>query len=323
MNVRLSTFAKIHKCPECGSTLLKRYYEDDGIVCVNCGYVITNTGCTDCGSVIIANTAGRNPERKSGSKQRETNYKNAYMKTLTPYNRGFTTLNNRYYINGDLQKHDALNERLRNRLLEMWWKKAGVSDQTEKNLVLAFSEITKISHILSLPKSVLEKAATTYKKIVKKRYVKGRNIRTLTAATVYMACKQCGFPRTLNEVAIASKITKRKVGKGYRFLVKELGCFIPPVKPAQYLQKFLNQLTISEKTKEITDKILEAANVNVRLTSGRDPMSIVAAAIYIATLLTGEKKTQREIAEASRLTEATIRNRYKELAKHLLFIVAL
>ena len=306
----LSASKMVSKCPGCGSTRLMRYFEDADIVCMDCGFVAT--------SKIADHTA----ERNSGGKRRETNYTNASMKTLTLYNGGFTTMDNRYNIGGDLREHAALNGGFQNRLLEMWWENARVSDATEKNLALAFSEITKIGGILSLPKSVLEKAATTYKMIVEKRYVGGRNIRTLSAAAVYMACKQCGFARTLNEVAIASKISRRKVGRGYRFLVKQLGCFIPPVKPAQYLQKFLNQLAISEKTEKIIDKILEAA-YELKLTSGRDPMGIVAAASYIASRLTGEKKTQREIAEVARITEATIRNRYKELAKHLLLTVAL
>lgn len=137
-----------------------------------------------------------------------------------------------------------------------------------------------------------------------------------------MACKQCGCPRTLNEIAIASKISKRKVWRGYSFLVKELSCFIPPVKADQYLKKLLNQTAISEKTKQITDKILGVAN-ELKLTSGRDPMGIVAAATYVACLLPGQKKTQREIAEVARITEATIRNRYKELVELVLFRVSL
>jgi len=306
-----STASKgLQKCVECGSTGLTSYENDRIII------------CTDCGFVTTADTAGHNPERNSGSKRRKTNDTNAYMKTLTPHNIGFTTLDSRYDIDGDLREHDTLGGRLRNHFLEMWWKNARVSDATEKNLALAFSEITKIGDILSLPKSVLEKAATTYKMIVEKRCVRGRNIQALSAAAVHMACKQCGFARTLNEVAMASKISRRKVGRGYRFLIEELGCSIPPVKPAHYLMKFLKQITISEKNKEITDKILEVAN-ELKLTSGRGPMGIVAAAIYIASLLTGERKTQREIAEIARITEATIRNRYKELVKILFFTMAM
>jgi transcription initiation factor TFIIB len=62
----------------------------------------------------------------------------------------------------------------------------------------------------------------------------------------------------------------------------------------------------------IAIKILEAARA-IRLTSGRGPTGIAAAATYMATILTNERKTQREIAEIANVTEVTIRNRYKEL----------
>jgi len=40
-------------------------------------------------------------------------------------------------------------------------------------------------------------------------------------------------------------------------------------------------------------------------------------------VLTGERKTQREIAEIAQVTEVTIRNRYKELIERLMFIISL
>ena len=39
--------------------------------------------------------------------------------------------------------------------------------------------------------------------------------------------------------------------------------------------------------------------------------------MYIAAVLEGEKRTQREIADAIGVTEVTIRNRFKELCEKL------
>jgi transcription initiation factor TFIIB len=48
-------------------------------------------------------------------------------------------------------------------------------------------------------------------------------------------------------------------------------------------------------------------------------MGLAAAALYVACVLEGEKKTQKEIAEVANVTEVTVRNRYKGLkdALHL------
>ena len=45
--------------------------------------------------------------------------------------------------------------------------------------------------------------------------------------------------------------------------------------------------------------------------------------IYIASLLEGDIRTQKEVAQAAQVTEVTIRNRYKELVERLLFEVTL
>ncbi|NLE05828.1 MAG: transcription initiation factor IIB, partial [Crenarchaeota archaeon] len=90
----------------------------------------------------------------------------------------------------------------------------------------------------------------------------------------------------------------------------------------QYITKFSNQLTMQGKVEEIAHKILTSAK-ELKLTSGRGPTGIAAAASYIASVLTGERKTQREIAEIAQVTEVTIRNRYKELVERLMFQISI
>lgn len=53
------------------------------------------------------------------------------------------------------------------------------------------------------------------------------------------------------------------------------------------------------------------------LTSGRGPTGVAATTIYIASILCGDRRTQREVADVAKVTEVTIRNRYKELALEL------
>jgi len=46
-------------------------------------------------------------------------------------------------------------------------------------------------------------------------------------------------------------------------------------------------------------------------------MGMAAAALYLACVMNGENRTQKDIAHASGVTEVTIRNRYKELKRFL------
>ena len=53
---------------------------------------------------------------------------------------------------------------------------------------------------------------------------------------------------------------------------------------------------------------------------GKDPTGLAAAAIYVASILTDERVTQKKISEISNVTEVTIRHRYKELVRECILM---
>ncbi len=300
----------VQKCPECGSSRLMRDYETAEIVCMACGYVM-DTKIADQG-----------PEwRAFDEEQREKRARAGAPLTFTIHDKGLSTMID-WHDKDIYGKKITSDQRAQIYRLRKWQRRIRVSDATERNLAFALSEITKIANNLSLPKNIFETASVIYRRAVKERLIRGRSIQGISAAAVYIACRQCGIVRTLDEIASASNLNRKEIGRSYRFLVKELGFFIPPTKPTQYVSKFSNQLTMQGKVEEIASKILKAAR-ELKLTSGRGPTGIAAAASYIASVLVGERKTQREIAEIAQVTEVTIRNRYKELVDHLLFIMSL
>jgi transcription initiation factor TFIIB len=300
----------IRRCPECGSNRLMRDYECAEIVCMNCGFVVA------------AKLADQGPEwRAFDDEQRAKRARAGAPLTFTIHDKGLSTMID-WHDRDVYGKRLAPGQKAQIYRLRKWQRRIRVSDATERNLAFALSEISKIANNLNLPKNILETASVIYRKAVKERLIRGRSIQGVTAAAIYVACRQCGVARTLDEIAQASTVNKKEVGRSYRFLIKELNYFIPPLKPSQYITKFSNQLTMQGKVEEIAHKILAAAK-ELKLTSGRGPTGIAAAASYIASVLTGERKTQREIAEIAQVTEVTIRNRYKELVERLQFVIYL
>jgi transcription initiation factor TFIIB len=298
----------IRTCPECGSNRLMRDYDCAEIVCMNCGFVVA------------AKLADRGPEwRAFDDEQRAKRARAGAPLTFTIHDKGLSTMID-WHDRDVYGKRIAPGQKAQIYRLRKWQRRIRVSDATERNLAFALSEISKIANNLNLPKNILETASVIYRKAVKEHLIRGRSIQGVTAAALYVACRQCGVARTLDEIAQASTVNKKEIGRSYRFLVKELDYFIPPLKPSQYITKFSNQLTMQGKVEEIAHKILAAAK-ELKLTSGRGPTGIAAAASYIASVLTGERKTQREIAEIAQVTEVTIRNRYKELVERLQFII--
>jgi len=301
---------KVQQCPECGSTRLMRDYECAELVCMDCGFVIA------------AKIADRGPEwRAFDDEQRAKRARVGAPLTYTIHDKGLSTMID-WHDRDIYGKRLSPGQKAQIYRLRKWQRRIRVSDATERNLAFALSEISKIANSLNLPKNILETASVIYRKAVKEHLIRGRSIQGVTSAAIYVACRQCGLARTLEEIAHASNINKKEVGRSYRFLIKELNYFIPPLKPSQYITKFSNQLTMQGKVEEIAHKILSTAR-DLKLTSGRGPTGIAAAASYIASVLTGERKTQREIAEIAQVTEVTIRNRYKELVERLMFEITL
>ena len=300
----------IQRCPECGGARLMRDYESAEVVCMECGYVID------------MKLADQGPEwRAFNSEQRQKRARTGAPVTYTIHDKGLSTMID-WHDRDIYGKKFSAGQKAQIYRLRKWQRRIRVSDAMERNLAFALSEITKIANGLSLPKSIFETASVIYRKAVKERLIRGRSIQGISAASVYIACRQCGLARTLEEIAKASNVSKREVGRSYRFLVKELDYSIPPVRANQYVSKFSNQLTMQGKTEQMANEILAVAR-KLRLTSGRGPAGIAAAAIYIACVLVEERRTQTEIAEIAEVTEVTIRNRYKELVDKMTFFIEL
>ena len=191
-----------------------------------------------------------------------------------------------------------------------------ISTAIERNLKLALAELKRVASYLMLPKSVEEEAARIYTLAVQRGLVRGRSMESVVAGALYAACRRHEVPRTLDEMSEASGIEKKEIGRTYRFVTRELEISIKPSNPADYIARFASALKLSAETQSKSVEILEMAR-DIELTSGRGPTGIAAAALYVASLIHGEKRTQREVADVAGVTEVTIRNRYKELIKKL------
>jgi transcription initiation factor TFIIB len=173
-----------------------------------------------------------------------------------------------------------------------------------------------MSSDMVLPRTVRETAAMIYRKAVLKNLIRGRGVEGVSASALYAACRQCNVPRTLDEIAASSHVSRRVVGRNYRFIARELGLKLMPTSPQDYVSRFCSELKLSGDVQTKSIEILKDA-VDKELTSGRGPTGVAVASIYIASILCDERRTQREIADVAGVTEVTIRNRYKELADKL------
>ncbi len=92
---------------------------------------------------------------------------------------------------------------------------------------------------------------------------------------------------------------------------------MPVPDPMNYVPKLITKLNLPGEMQTSVFEVLQKAKDHEGLITGRDPRGLAAGAIYIASILTDNRVTQREIASAAGVTEVTVRNRYKELVRKL------
>jgi len=122
----------------------------------------------------------------------------------------------------------------------------------------------------------------------------------------------------VNLEAAKAGLKKKEVARAYRNVLRALeNEKMPITDPTLYVTKVTSKLNLGPEVERETIKILNEARAR-KATSGKDPMGLVAAAIYLATLRMGiNTVTQKQIAEASNVTEVTVRNRFKGLKEAL------
>ena len=81
----------------------------------------------------------------------------------------------------------------------------------------------------------------------------------------------------------------------------------------EYLETFCKQLQSTPKCKSVAKQILDDAKMRNSAFIGKNPKGIVAAAIYLASKIKQEDKTQEQIAEIAKISEVTLRKRQKDL----------
>jgi transcription initiation factor TFIIB len=295
---------EIVQCPECGSNHLSKDYSRAELVCKNCGFVLDE------------NIIDQGPEwRAFDSEQREKRARTGAPMTYTIHDKGLSTMigwkNRDSYGKAIPTRNRAQIYRLRK-----WARRIRISNATERSLAIAFSELDRMASGIGLPRTVRETAAMIYRKAALKKLVRGRSIEGVITAALYAACRQCHVPRTLDEISSAAHISRKEIGRTYRYVSRELGLKLLPTSPEDYISRFCSELKLSGDVRAKTLEILQEA-AHRELTSGRGPTGMAAASLYIASILCGERRTQREVADVAGVTEVTIRNRYKELAEKL------
>ena len=287
-------------CPECGSTNIIEDPARGELVCQDCGYVISES---------MIDTS--QDWRAFDSEQMTRRARGGAPLTFSKHDLGLTTEIGKGVL--ELYKV-APSKRAQYYRMTKWHKR--LIRSKDRNLSYALSELQRVVSFLGLSRAIHEKIAKYYNEAVNRGLIRGRSIEAVIAALTYAVTREMGSPRTLEEILEVCNVNKREVGRAYRYLARELGIRILPADPASFIPRFCTILGLSDKVQAKALEILKKAK-KAGISSGKGPTGIAAAVIYIASVLVGERRTQREIADTLGITEVTIRNRFKEIINKL------
>ncbi len=306
-------------CPECSSSLIFDTFHGE-YVCQSCGYVVIDR-MNFRGHETLANNSDE--RRKSARGSGHTSF--------LLVNRGLQTeigISNKDYtgrpINYETIPSVSNIRRLHSRLK---------ATSEERRIARVLSTIDKICSKMLLPRSLSEAAAKIYRSYASKNNTKGSSVWGNAIAAVYLACKQSGVARGLEEIVSSSDFNS---GKGsmlrisFRCCKKMTMCMTDVVDETnetfsfrntidstipinRYISKVSNKAGIDWRVQRLAMDLAQQTGENSTLFLGKDPAGVAAAYLYISACICGQNMYLADIATFSKVTEITIRTRCREI----------
>ncbi len=290
---------EVEKCTVCNSSLV-----DD----TENGEII----CSGCGIVTQEHIADHGPEARSNSLEDKMKLARATgQTTYSQHDLGITTEISMGTKDFSGKKITAETTSQMHRLGK-WQQRVRVASSRDRRLASILGSVSEICQKCSLPKNVLETASIIYRSLdAKNIQVKGKTVVSISAAVVYMACKQCDVIRSFDEIIREVcherdvKAKTKLASRYYRMLAMELGTVATSIITMdKYISKIANMTDTDTRVERLSLEIAEKTK-DRSLTDGKAPNGIAAAYLYIASILLGQSILQRDVSSVAGVTEVT------------------
>lgn len=178
-------------------------------------------------------------------------------------------------------------------------------------------QIIDVASILGLDCDISDHAFQLFRDCCSATCLRNRSVEALATAALVQAIREAQEPRTLQEISIAANVPQKEIGKYIKILGEALQLSQPinSNSISVHMPRFCTLLQLNKSAQELATHIGEVV-INKCFCTRRNPISISAAAIYLACQLEDKRKTQAEICKVTGLTEVTLRKVYKELLEN-------
>jgi transcription initiation factor TFIIB len=276
-------------CPNCGDGQKVTDIESGELICTKCGYVIhERVGDEEQDWSVLA--------REPASKLRTS------PTSLARSGMGLSTIIGR----PDRSAGSGLNAAMRSTFDRLRTWDFRIKGRNERSLRWAFVDLDRLRGMLRLSDAIVEKAAYIYRRAQEQGLVRGRTMRAVMGAAIYIVQREMGISGTLDDIIRATNTKEKDLARAYRILIRELDLKVPMVDPVKCVSRVANKANISERTKRKAMNMIYDV-VKSGLAAGKDPMGLAASVLYVSCVNSGEVKSQAAIADAAGVSEVTLR----------------
>lgn len=192
-------------------------------------------------------------------------------------------------------------------------------EKKDKVVKKALTHLNELVKLLKPPAAIAETASDILRKAVADGNYKERTLKKLAAAALYLAYKIHKAQRPLKEFAGEVGLTPSELWNAYSYLVdknREAARRAGLADPLSIIPTIVKRSGLPPSVELLANKIADKL-LSSHVLSGKSPSSIAAASVYVASIITGNKKTQTDVARTVGLTDVAIRNTYRDMMRYM------
>lgn len=177
--------------------------------------------------------------------------------------------------------------------------------------------INEMASQLRLNQHCIDTAFNFYKLAVQRGLTRGRKIRQVIAACLYLVCRTEGTPHMLldlcdivhDDACYISSLGKLAMKFAYLLCIK-----LPEIDPGLFIPRFAQKLNFGEKTHEVTYTALRLVQRMNRdwMATGRRPSGLCGAALLVSARLYEFERSLDDIVKVVKIGKTTLRKRMLE-----------
>jgi len=193
----------------------------------------------------------------------------------------------------------------------------------EKSQYDEFQCITIIAHNGGLPKIIVDEALRYHKKISEFKTYRGLNRDGIILASIYIACRKHGCPRTIKEIATIFNLDNTSATRGCKnaiTIINELEhefansdkTIFSKTKPEAFIERYCSRLNINSELTKVCQFVATRIEKN-NLIPENTPHSIAAGIIYFVSQICNLNISKKDVNRITEISEVTINKCFKKL----------